>query len=694
MLALLLLCCALLTIAATSAFYITDDAGTQIPFGTSGTLRFPNISGTPNDITVIFDHTVLDNIGTYSHSQLDSHVDDATIHFTEGSIDHTAIQNIGAYTHSQIDSHLDDGTIHYPISSIDHTAIQHIGAYSHSQLDSHVDDSTIHYPISSIHHDDLTGASGYSSHSTIDAHLTTASGYFSAIDAHTADTSIHVPIYDNTSSLYADRVWSSLFTNTQIDDKISAAVFSSGAADMQKATYDTDDNGVVDAVDGTLADMFKSTYDTDDNGVVDAVDNAAPALSVSDDTTTVNAVDFLRFNPASGFSVTDDGNGDVSVSLGSSWNPIQVAGQATLDATGEETLEIVAGDNITLFTNITGTPNTLTIAADGGPGDTLTLPEHTEQPSVQQGYGTLYTHNTGEGSPIDSNTVLMLHAPEIEGQKTFTDASLYEHAIGLATSNGTIFATTALSKFGTSSIRFTGQSSDRLSSPTDSDWSFGTGDFTIDLWYYSLSSTEGGLVSAGWDVSATPPLWGIIGNAAQLWFYYDSGSGLTALGKSGAIPTSQWVHLALIRDGNTLTWYENGVSTNSHDVTGVSFDGGSSTPLIIGMGSMSGWNVWNGYIEEVRISKGVARWTANFTPPTSRYLQNGRSELIFVDAIGSTIPITEHVFDTSQHITEHVLTLSQRSQPDPETNAARIFWNASSLQVVLPDGSLKTIVVQ
>ncbi len=52
------------------------------------------------------DHTTLANIGTNSHAQLDSHVSDSTIHFTEGSIDHTAIQNIGTNTHAQIDSHI------------------------------------------------------------------------------------------------------------------------------------------------------------------------------------------------------------------------------------------------------------------------------------------------------------------------------------------------------------------------------------------------------------------------------------------------------------------------------------------------------------------------------------------------------------------------------------------------------------
>jgi len=112
---------------------------------------------TVSEGTGVTDHLLLSNIGTNTHAEVDTHIADATLHFTEGSIDHTAITNIGTNTHAQIDtavtastSHIADATLHFTEGSIDHTAITNIGTNDHAAIDTHIADATLHFTEASI----------------------------------------------------------------------------------------------------------------------------------------------------------------------------------------------------------------------------------------------------------------------------------------------------------------------------------------------------------------------------------------------------------------------------------------------------------------------------------------------------------------------------------------------------------------
>jgi hypothetical protein len=85
------------------------------------------------------DHTQLINIGIATHPQIDTHINDNSIHFLKNSISHTVLMDIGTNTHNEIDVHIADGTIHFTEGSIDHENIQNIGDNTHPEIDAHID---------------------------------------------------------------------------------------------------------------------------------------------------------------------------------------------------------------------------------------------------------------------------------------------------------------------------------------------------------------------------------------------------------------------------------------------------------------------------------------------------------------------------------------------------------------------------
>lgn len=88
---------------------LRDNAGT-LEFSDDGGATWEAVgTGSGGGVT---DHTLLSNIGSLTHQQLDSHVSDATKHFTQAEIDHQNLLSRGTNTHAQIDSHIADTGIH------------------------------------------------------------------------------------------------------------------------------------------------------------------------------------------------------------------------------------------------------------------------------------------------------------------------------------------------------------------------------------------------------------------------------------------------------------------------------------------------------------------------------------------------------------------------------------------------------
>jgi hypothetical protein len=94
------------------------------------------------------------------------------------------------------------------------------------------------------------------------------------------------------------------------------------------------------------------------------------------------------------------------------------------------------------------------------------------------------------------------------------------------------------------------------------------------------------------------------------------------------LSTSAWTHIAVVRNDTTFTLYVNGVSVGTD--TDVNPVGDYTGAFEIGRQTQLSTQYWYGWIDEFRVSKGIARWTADFTAPTAGYnYLNGNTDVLY-----------------------------------------------------------------
>lgn len=219
------------------------------------------------------------------------------------------------------------------------------------------------------------------------------------------------------------------------------------------------------------------------------------------------------------------------------------------------------------------------------------------------------------GDPYFSNVSLLLHGNGTNGSTTITDNSPSPKTV---TAIGNAQISTAQSKFGGASIAFDGNG-DYLSIANNASFAF-SGDFTIEAWgwllaapvgldaFYLTDFRNGSAGNAGFAFGVI----GSSGNARMYAFASSPNPGVDVKGTS-IVLLNQWNHLAYVRSGTTVKMYLNGISQGAITTTFPQ----NATPLIIGARFTTTTEYWNGYIDDLRITKDIAR--ANFTPPTAPF---------------------------------------------------------------------------
>lgn len=211
-----------------------------------------------------------------------------------------------------------------------------------------------------------------------------------------------------------------------------------------------------------------------------------------------------------------------------------------------------------------------------------------------------------------SDVFLLLHMNGANGSTSFLDSSNNNFSI---TRSGNTQISTTQSKFGGSSAYFNGSSA--LNIPTSATQFNANQDFTIECWAYLSSYSLRGIIGT-FDFGRA-----VLGVDSSGTLYFSRANVVAvAQSSSGAISLNTWHHIAVARSGSAVRMFINGNLVGSGTDSNAFLE---PTQLQVGhfAGEGSWW--WDGYLDDFRITKNIARYTSNFTIPNEEFPDNSIS---------------------------------------------------------------------
>lgn len=230
---------------------------------------------------------------------------------------------------------------------------------------------------------------------------------------------------------------------------------------------------------------------------------------------------------------------------------------------------------------------------------------------------------SGNTDPYFANVVLLCgNDNKADATTVFADQSPVGRSL---TPNDGIQYDTAQAATGMTSSILCDGNRDFLSALDSSDWDFGSGDFTVEAYVrFNVAPTVNAavfdqLISIG----GTNRAWlfaysnaaGTNGQGLEF-VYSTTGANQTFIRRDGTLNLGTWYHVACSRSGSNLFLWLDGVQLGATaNVSGVTIFNSSKVLGICGSAETSGFDT-NGWYNSMRITKGVARYTAPFTPPS------------------------------------------------------------------------------
>ena len=239
---------------------------------------------------------------------------------------------------------------------------------------------------------------------------------------------------------------------------------------------------------------------------------------------------------------------------------------------------------------------------------------------------------TGDGAMPDpgdddyESVSLLLHCDDTDGGTTFVDNSPTPKTI---TAYGNAHIETDQSKFGGASVVFDGVG-DYLKIDPDAELAFGTGDFTVEFFVFQAVAQSPATIS----IRVMAPAIGVnVTGGFQLWIPAigsgDPNTNAISLARPDGLgyivstvsPVSDgaWHHVAFARSSGTSRSFFDGVlKMSAADVN--DYSAATTSGLMLGgRADLNASAFFAGYLDDIRITKGVARYTADFTPPAAAF---------------------------------------------------------------------------
>jgi len=220
--------------------------------------------------------------------------------------------------------------------------------------------------------------------------------------------------------------------------------------------------------------------------------------------------------------------------------------------------------------------------------------------------GTTFTPPTAPLTAV-TNTALLLG---------MSNAAIYDNAeLNNLETVASAQISTSVFKYGTGALSFNGTTDYLNTSPANqAKFAFGAGDFTIEMWVYTTSIAGFTTIYDSYPTT-TSGAYPSIQLALGVLVY---NTGLTSVILGSTLSANTWYHVAVARSGASTKMFLNGTQTGSTYTDSNVYLNTSLRPYI-GLSGYNGAGFFPGYIDDLRVTKGIARYTTTFTPPTAAF---------------------------------------------------------------------------